>query len=119
MTAIQLKLDTDGFTYRKWGAEQRCKSGDWLVDSGSDLYTIDDAVFRGTYRDLGEGRYRKVTPVWAEQVDAPGSVRTKEGRSHYQAGDYVVYNDEQRSDGYCMSAEKFRAIYEPDDEGEA
>ena len=29
--AVQLDLETDGFTYRKWGAEQRCKRGDWLV----------------------------------------------------------------------------------------
>ncbi|SFB63534.1 hypothetical protein [Azotobacter beijerinckii] len=23
--AVQLKLDMDGFKYRKWGGEQRCK----------------------------------------------------------------------------------------------
>jgi len=31
VTAVQLDLDTDGFTYRKWGHGQRCKRGDWLV----------------------------------------------------------------------------------------
>ena len=30
VVAVQLNLDTDGFTYEKWGAEQRCKKGDWL-----------------------------------------------------------------------------------------
>jgi len=31
VVAVQLALDTNGFTYKKWGAEQRCKRGDWLV----------------------------------------------------------------------------------------
>ncbi|MCP5004175.1 MAG: hypothetical protein GY941_09585, partial [Planctomycetes bacterium] len=29
--AVRLELDTDGFTYRKWGGEQFCKAGDWIV----------------------------------------------------------------------------------------
>ena len=49
--AVRLDLETDGFTYRKWGAEQRCKRGDWLVsnpdDAGnSDTYTVDADTFR-------------------------------------------------------------------------
>ena len=31
VTAVRLDLDFDGLTYRKWGADQRCKPGDWLV----------------------------------------------------------------------------------------
>ena len=26
--AVQLNLDTDGFTYDKWGSVQKCKKGD-------------------------------------------------------------------------------------------
>src|SRR5512139_4055616 len=33
VVAVQFDLDTDGFTCRKWGAEHRCKRGDWLVDN--------------------------------------------------------------------------------------
>ena len=113
---MQVKLGTSGFSYRKWGGEQRCKPGDWLVDSNGDVHTVDDAVFRRTYRLISPGRYRKVTPVWAERAEEAGSVATKEGRSHYEAGDYLVYNDEQRSDGYCMRADKFAALYEADDD---
>lgn len=115
VVAVQLDLDTDGFTYRKWGAEQRCKRGDWLVDNEGDIYSVDGEVFAKTYRRLGPGLYVKTTPVWAEVATEAGSVVTKEGRSHYRAGDYVVYNNEDGTDAYCMTAAKFESMYEPDD----
>ncbi|MNL89012.1 hypothetical protein D3C87_2190820 [compost metagenome] len=58
--------------------------------------------------------YIKSTPVWAEIAREGGSVQTKEGQSHYQAGDYVVFNDEKGLDGYCIKAERFNAMYELD-----
>jgi hypothetical protein len=115
VTAVQLKLDTDGFDYRKWGGDQHCKAGDWLVDNEGDCYSVDAAVFARTYRALEPGRYLKITPVWAERAAADGSVPTKEGRSHYRAGDYLVYNNEDGTDAYCISADKFDAMYEADD----
>ncbi len=113
VVAVQLDLDTAGFTYRKWGAEQRCKHGDWLVDNQGDIYTVDHAVFAKTYRRIGPGTYVKTTPVWAERATQPGSVATKEGRSHYNTGDYLVYNNEDGTDAYCIAAAKFEAMYEP------
>lgn len=115
VVAVQLALDTSGFTYRKWGAEQRCKKGDWLIDNDGDIYTVDAAVFKKTYRQTGRGTYVKVTPVWAEVAASPGSVFTKEGESHYQAGDYLVFNNQDGTDTYCVSAEKFEAMYELDE----
>ena len=115
VVAVQLDLDTDGFTYRKWGAEQRCKRGDWLVDNEGDFYSVDGEVFAKTYRKVRPGLYVKTTPVWAEVATSPGSVATKEGQSHYTAGDYLVSNNEDGTDGYCMSAAKFESMYEPDD----
>jgi hypothetical protein len=114
VVAVQLALETGGFAYRKWGAEQRCKQGDWLVDNAGDVYTVDGDVFARTYRKVGPGRYVKTTPVWAERADRAGSVRTKEGESHYEKGDYLVYNNEDASDGYCISAAKFETMYERD-----
>jgi len=113
VTAVHLDLDTTGFTYRKWGAEQRCKQGDWIVDNDGDVYTVDADVFARTYRRVSQGVYVKTTPVWAEVADAPGTLRTKEGESHYQKGDYLVFNQEDGGDGYCMTAQKFDATYEP------
>lgn len=113
ITAVQLDLDTDGFTYHKWGAEQFCKPGDWLVDNGGDVYTIDQDTFRRTYSEVEPGRYAKSTPVWAEVAESAGAIHTKEGETHYEPGDYLVYNAAERRDGYAMGPEKFRELYEP------
>jgi len=115
VVAVQLDLDTAGFTYRKWGAEQRCKPGDWLVDNQGDTYTVDSEVFAKTYRKVSPGLYVKTTPVWAEVASQPGSVVTKEGRSHYEAGDYLVYNNEDGTDAYRIGRAKFESMYEPDE----
>lgn len=116
VVAVQLNLDTDGFTYQKWGAEQRCKKGDWLVDNDGSIYTIDEEVFAKTYHKNSSGIYVKKTAVWAEVATEAGVVKTKEGASHYEAGDYLVSNNEDGSDAYCMSAEKFHSMYELDEE---
>jgi len=113
--AVRLDLDTDGFTYRKWGAEQRCKHGDWLVDNEGDIYSVDSDVFAKTYRRVSPGVYVKTGPVWAEVATASGSVVTNEGKSFYKAGDYLVYNNEDGTDAYCIGADKFESMYELDE----
>lgn len=110
-----MNLDTEGFVYKKWGAEQRCKRGDWLVDNAGEIYTVDAEVFAKTYRRVSPGIYVKTTPVWAEVAALPGSVVTKEGKSLYKTGDYLVFNNEDGTDGYCISAEKFETMYERDE----
>lgn len=115
VVAVQLDLDTEGFIYRKWGAEQRCKQGDWIVDNGGDIYSVDAGVFAKTYRKTGDGIYVKTTPIWAEVATQPGSVVTIEGESLYQSGDYLVYNNEDGTDAYCISASKFESMYELDE----
>jgi hypothetical protein len=109
--AVQLDLDTDGFTYRKWGSDQRCKRGDWIVRNGDETYTVDSHSFDATYEKVGPGLYRKVSFVYAEQVSGDGDVETKEGSSHFEAGDYLVSNNPDGTDAYCMSAEKFEQMY--------
>lgn len=114
VVAVPLRLDTPGFSYLKWGAEQYCKAGDWLVDDDGDIHTVDDDVFAATYTRVGHGLYRKTTPVWAKRARESGSVATKEGRTYYGPGDYVVSNDRDGTDAYAMSAEKFESLYESD-----
>lgn len=113
--AVQLAIDTDGFNYKKWGGEQHCKRDDWLVNNGGDVYTVDNEVFARTYRHLGAGKYLKSTPIWAELANKSGSVITKEGESQYKSGDYLVYNNEDGTDAYCMNAAKFELMYELDE----
>jgi hypothetical protein len=115
VVAVPLRLDTPGFSYRKWGAEQHCKPCDRLVDNDGDIYTVDADVFAATYREVRRGAYLKTTPVWAEAVTEDGSIATKEGRTHYNKGDYVVFNNEDHTDGYAMSATKFESRYQPHD----
>jgi hypothetical protein len=116
VAAVRLSLDTDGLVYRKWGAEQRAKPGDWIVDSDGDVYTVDAEAFAQTYRAVGLGAFVKTTPVWAERAAQAGTVKTKEGVTHYEAGDYVVSNNRDGSDGYAITAAKFEALYTLDTE---
>jgi hypothetical protein len=112
VTAVRLDLDTDGFTYLKWGGTQRCKRGDWLVNNQGDVYTIDAQTFERTYQMVSPGLYEKVASVWAEVAAEPGTIQTKEGSTAYVAGDYLVFNAPDRKDGYAMKAETFRQLYE-------
>lgn len=113
VVAVALDLDTDGFHYRKWGDEQTCKAGDWIVNDHGSVHTVDRESFALTYRHTGPGTYVKITPVWAEKVTRAGSVPTKEGVTHYQEGDYLVSNQRDGTDAYAVTAEKFEAMYEP------
>jgi hypothetical protein len=112
VVAVQLDLDTPGFTYQKWGGTQTCKPADWLVNNGGDTYTVDRETFGRTYRATGPGTYVKVTPVWAEAAPGAGEVRTKEGSTHYEAGDYLVYNERDGADAYAVSKDAFERSYE-------
>jgi len=113
VVAVQLDLDTEGFTYRKWGGTQVCKPGDWLVNNDGDTYTVDRETFARTYRATGPGTYVKITPVWAEVARTAGEVPTKEGATHYEAGDYLVYNEPDGGDGYAVSSDAFERMYQP------
>jgi hypothetical protein len=113
VVAVRLALDTDGLVYRKWGGRQVAKRGDWLVDNDGDVYTVASDAFARTYKQLSVGVYLKTSPVWAQIATQPGRVKTKEGLSHYRKGDYIVYNEEDGSDGYCMTAAAFKAMYRP------
>lgn len=113
IVAVQLGLETDGFSYRKWGGEQTCKPGDWVVDNEGDIYTVDNDTFSRTYRKKSPGVYQKVAPVWAERAENDGSIETLEGTTHYHAGDYIVFNNEDQSDGYAVEADKFEVMYKP------
>jgi hypothetical protein len=109
--AVQIALDTRGFSYKKWGTTQTCRRGDWLVDNGGDVYTVNRESFARTYRRIGPGRYLKITPVWAERAAAAGKVPTKEGVTHYRAGDYLVFNEKSGGDAYAVTATKFHKMY--------
>lgn len=113
VVAIQLTVDTDGFSYRKWGGVQQCKPGDWVVQNNGEVYSVDRETFAHTYQEQSLGVYRKVSPVWAERTEQSGSIATKEGVTHYPAGAYLVSNDAAGTDSYAVAAAVFEAMYEP------
>lgn len=113
VTAVQLDMDVERFTYRKWGAVQSASAGDWLVDNDGDVYTVERESFERTYRKCSPGVYEKTAPVWARQAAAAGKMPTKEGETGYAAGDILVFNDKDEKDGYAMSAETFEKLYRP------
>ncbi len=115
VVAVRLALDTEGLRYRKWGGLQHAKAGDWLVDNDGDVYTVDADSFAATYQAVAPGQYVKVAPVWARLADTAGAVPTKEGLSHYRAGDVIVANRPDGGDAWCMTAGQFEALYEPFD----
>ena len=113
VVAVQLDLDTAGFTYQKWGHTQTCKRGDWLVNNNGDVYTVDRETFARTYQPSGPATYIKRTPVWAEVASESGAAHTKEGATQYQAGDYLVYNQPDGGDAYAVAKETFERMYQP------
>jgi hypothetical protein len=112
VVAVQVNLETNGFTYEKWGGTQTCNAGDWLVDNSGDVYTVGSASFSETYRAVSPGVYLKTAPVWAEIAEQAGHVKTKEGVTHYEAGHYIVSNDPSGEDAYAVAATIFEEMYE-------
>lgn len=88
MVAVQLQLETAGFSDRKCGDDQHRTAGDRLLDNDGEVYTVDADSFARTCRQLHRGAYVKTTPVCAEASAADGS------------------------DGYAIGAEKFHVMYE-------
>lgn len=112
ITAVQLDLVTDGFSYHKWGSTQQCHAGDWLVNNNGDVYTINNESFANTYTMITPGQYIKTATVWASQADKPGKIKTNEGFTEYASGDYLVANNADGTDAYAVAKEQFEEMYE-------
>lgn len=111
--AIQLNLDLEAFTYRKWGGVQTCRRGDWIVDRNGSVHTVAADTFARTYEKVGPATYVKRGVVWAAPASSAGAIATKEGSTHYNQGDFLVWNDKDLTDGYAITKEIFASLYEP------
>ena len=114
ITAVQINLDIrEGrMLYYKWAGWQSAKEGDWLVNNDGDCYTIDDESFQATYIRVSDGVYAKAGRIWAQMAEEPGRIKTKEGFTGYDAGDWVVANNEDGSDSYAIGPTYFHQNYE-------
>ena len=114
---MQFALDMDDLVYRKWGGAQRARAGDWLVDNDGDVYTVAAESFAQTYSPVDAvgkpGAFVKHTPIWAVEAAEAGTVATKEGVTHYAAGDFIVSNQPDGEDSYAITRARFEDLYEP------
>jgi hypothetical protein len=110
-------LRPQALSRRRWPKESSSQSQrtarDWLVENDGNTYTVAADSFVTTYQQISPGRYIKIAPVWAEIATHDGAIKTREGESYYGVGDYLVYNRENRKDGYTMAADVFEKMYEP------
>ena len=80
--------------------------------AAAEIYTIEEDTFARTYRQRSPGVYFKDAPIWAEVATEAGTVETKEGTTRYEAGDYLVSNNEDGSDAYAVERDSFEEMYE-------
>jgi len=112
VSAVQLELDTEGFTFQKWGGTQHCHSGDWIVRSDNDCYTVGAEIFKRTYTEVSPGRFVKHAIIRARQAEKSGTIKTHEGETRYEAGDFLIDNSNDGSDCYAISKERFHELYD-------
>ncbi|MGH1486027.1 MAG: DUF4231 domain-containing protein [Cellvibrionaceae bacterium] len=112
VTALPIDLTKGELTYQKWGGEQKAKQGDWLVCRDGEYYTVEKESFTKTYRKVEGSTYIKTAPVWVERAQYAGEIKTKEGITQYSKGDYLVYNNEDKFDGYAVEKTNFESMYQ-------
>ena len=83
-----------------------------MVNNDGDFYTISENSFAETYKEVAPGQYVKTSLVWAYAADSSGIVKTNEGFTEYDQGDYWVSNSPDGSDAYAVSKSKFEEMYE-------
>jgi len=110
--AVQFDLDFDVFKFQKWGGNQKCKPGDWLINNDGDVYTVDKEYFRNHYQMISPGVYNKIGEIWAEVAAEAGTIKTKEGSTDYKSGDYLVFDRPEGGEGYAIAKLKFERWYE-------
>lgn len=108
--AIQASIKGNIY-YEKWDHNQKATEGDYLVDNEGDVYTVEKVTFESTYTEVGDHRYAKTALVKAEQATESGKIRTLEGLSSHNAGDYIVHNPRQ-GDVYVVPQNEFESVYE-------
>ena len=105
---------TSDLGYRKWGGDQSASVGDFLVlnpAAGNDLYTCEKTVMLSTYEEVTPNEFLKTASIEAREATSSGEIRTLEGFSKFQPGDFIVTNP--GGDQYVISARNFHEMYDP------
>jgi hypothetical protein len=91
------------------GDGMRSRSGDWLVESEADSWSISAATFARSYEPVGDGIYRRSGNVLATRLEDAFTVRSPEGGSSGVAGDWLISNDEGHV--WIVPGERFSRTY--------
>jgi hypothetical protein len=113
VTAIQIDFDKVSFTYHKWGSDQKATSGDWIVNTNGDIFTVPREIFARSYKMIGHGQYLQTGDVWVRHTIEPGFLKTNNGKVNYKAGDYLVFNDPEGNHGIVVKPNIFTEFYLP------
>jgi hypothetical protein len=93
------------------GQTMRAAAGDWaLQDAGGDNWSVRDDIFRESYQQVGEGRWRRTGVVHARPARVGETIGTLEGPVTAAPGDWVV----RGTDGelWPVSSDRFAQRYE-------
>ena len=56
--------------------------------------------------------YRKIAAVWARVAQAKGTIRSEEGETEYEPGDYVAFHAPDAELGWAVTPVKFLERYD-------
>jgi hypothetical protein len=72
------------------GHTMTAAAGDWAVSEDGKTWSVRDDIFRETYEDAGDGKWRRKGRVQARPANAGETVNTLEGPTNAAEGDWVV-----------------------------
>jgi hypothetical protein len=82
---------SDPFTWTSdTGHTMQADAGDWAVREGDKVWSVRDNIFRSSYEDAGDGRWRRRGYVQARPARAGEVVDTLEGPTTAAEGDWIV-----------------------------
>lgn len=93
------------------GDAMRARAGDWLVEQGSEEWTVAAAVFEERYEEVRPGVFRSRQAIRAVRVEEPLEIETLEGWVHAASGDLLALGP--AGDVWPIPAERFAATYRP------
>ncbi|OBF23820.1 hypothetical protein A5725_00255 [Mycobacterium kubicae] len=72
------------------GHTMHAKPGDWAVQADGKIWSVRDDIFRATYQDAGDGKWRRKGRVQARPAQPGEIVNTLEGPTAAADGDWIV-----------------------------
>ena len=91
------------------GHTMRAAAGDWAVQADGKTWSVRDDIFRATYEEAGDGRWRRKGRVQARPAHPGETVNTLEGPTTAAEGDWIVRGADNEE--WPVPAEEFAQRY--------